>query len=91
MKGLCVIIALGAMALMANGAGAAQNSQYRTGIHAQVRKIPHASADAFGYAQRPAPQSKPYDRLQDPYESDSQGHQSYQNPDRVNVNGQFPY
>jgi hypothetical protein len=91
MKGLSVIIAAGAIALIASGASAAQNSQHRTGIHTQVRKAPQMSADAFGYAQRPAFQSIPYDRLQHPYESDSQGHQSYPNPDRVNVNGQFPY
>jgi hypothetical protein len=89
MKGLPFIIALGAVALMADGADAAQVSQHR---HAQIKaeKMPHASANSYGYVQRQAAPAKPYNRLEHPYESDANGRQSYPNPDRVFTTGHFP-
>lgn len=75
MKRLSAIMALAAVALMADGASAAKIS-HRTAIHAQ--------------APRTALQARPYNRLEHPYESDSLGHQWFINPDRVSIPGQFP-
>jgi hypothetical protein len=76
MKRLSVIIAMGAIALMANGAGA-QPRRTHTG------KTPHAVTNTYGYARYAAPQNlAPEDRYQNVFESNSLGHQSFPNPDR---------
>jgi hypothetical protein len=86
MKRLSVLIAMGVIALMANGASAETHSRHR----AHVTKTPQTIVNSYGSAQRPVRQNpSPGDRFQHPYESDSLGHQSFQNPDRVFIPGQF--
>jgi hypothetical protein len=75
MKAKLAIIALGALVLMANGA----NAQHRTGSQTHVRHLSRTFGQAYGYARRETPQYKSSGGL---YESYSQGHQSYPNPDR---------
>jgi hypothetical protein len=65
------LIILGALALMANAA----NAQHRAGSQTHVRPLSRTS----GYARRESPQSQSSGGL---YDSVSQGHQSYPNPDR---------
>jgi hypothetical protein len=76
MKRLSVITALGAIALMANGASAQPG-------RAHVGKTPHATVSSYGYAGHaasPSPASE--DRYQNRFESNSLGRQSFPNPDR---------
>ena len=82
MKRLSVLIAMGAIALMANGASAETHSRHRA----------HPTAvNSYGYAQAPVrPGQSLSDRFQHPYESESLGHQSFQNPDRVFTTGNYP-
>jgi hypothetical protein len=74
MKMKLAVIALGALALMANGA----NAQHRTS-NAHVRLLPHIFAKTYAYAPR---QEWRRQSLNNVYESFSQGRQSYPNPDR---------
>jgi hypothetical protein len=91
MKRLSVLVAMGAIALTAGGASAATHSR-----RAHVTKTPQAIANSYGNAQRPAAQ-RPVsqneslaDRFKHPYESEANGHQWYQNPDRVFTTGNYP-
>jgi hypothetical protein len=68
MKAKLVVIALGALALMANAA----NAQHRTSGQTHVRHLSRTFGQAYGYVPSEAPQ----------YQSNSQGLQSYPNPDR---------
>ena len=79
MKGRLAIIAVGAIALVANEASAA-NSQHR--VH--IRQVPSVFAHTYGYAPRPTSQIQSLeDRYQHIYESESLGHQWFPNPDRA--------
>jgi hypothetical protein len=81
MKRLSVLIAMGAIALMADGASAGTHSRHRA----------HPAVSSYGYAQVPVRQSQSLsDRFQHPYESESLGHQSFPNPDRVFTTGNYP-
>jgi hypothetical protein len=73
MRAKLAVIALGALVLMANGA----NAQHRSQTH--VRHLSRIFGQAYGYAPREAPQ---YQSSGEVYESNSQGIQSYPNPDR---------
>jgi hypothetical protein len=80
MKAKLVIIAFGALVLMANGA----NAQHRTSSQTNVRHLSHTFGQAYGYAPREAPK---YQSSGGIYKSYSQGIQSYtyildSNPDR---------
>ena len=75
MKAKLAIIAFGALVLIANGA----NAQHRTGGLTNVRHLSRTFGQAYGYASRETPQYRSPGGL---YESYSQGHQSYPNPDR---------
>jgi hypothetical protein len=75
MKAKLAVIALGALVLMANGA----NAQHRTGTQTHARHSSHIFGQAYGYVPRGTPQYQSSGGL---YESYSQGHQSYPNPDR---------
>ena len=76
MKHLSVIIALGAIALMADGASAQPNRD-------RAGKTPHAVVNTYGYARHAAPQNPASeDRYRNVFESISQGHQRFPNPDR---------
>jgi hypothetical protein len=87
MKRLSVLIAMGAIALMANGASAETHSRHRT----HLTKTPHAIVNSYGYAQRPVRQNESLaDRFKHPYESESLGHQWFENPDRVFTTGNYP-
>jgi hypothetical protein len=68
MKAKLAVIALSALALMANGA----NAQPRTSSQTYARHLSRTFGQAYGFVPREAPQ----------YESNSQGIQSYPNPDR---------
>jgi hypothetical protein len=70
-----VIIAFGALALMVNGA----NAQHRTNGHSQVRHVSRTFGQAYGYVPGAA---SVYQSPGGIYESNSQGSQSYPNPDR---------
>jgi hypothetical protein len=86
MKRLSVLIAMGAVALMAGGASAGTNSGHRT----HLPKMPHAIVNSYGETRGPVRQNEPLaDRFNHPYESESLGHQRFQNPDRVFIPGQF--
>jgi hypothetical protein len=73
MKAKLAIIALGALVLMANGA----NAQHRQSNSRSASG--RTFGQAYGYARRETPQHQSSGGL---YESYSQGHQSYPNPDR---------
>jgi hypothetical protein len=75
MKAKLAIIAFGALVFMANGAIA----QHWTGSQTHARHLSRTSGQAYGYARRETPQYQSSGGL---YESYSQGHQSYPNPDR---------
>jgi hypothetical protein len=84
MKGRLAIVALGAIALMANEASAHTNSPHRATSQTHVRHVPGVFAHTYGYAPRPVPQNEALrDRYQNIYESESLGHQSFPNPDRA--------
>ena len=84
MKGRLVIIALGAIVLMANEASAQPSSQHRASGQTHVRHLPRVFSHTYGYAPRPAPENQSRrDRYQDVYQSDSLGRQPFPNPDRV--------
>jgi hypothetical protein len=77
MKRLSVIIALSAIALIADGASA------RPGGGSHVGKTPQATVNSYGYAGRAAPPSPASeDGYQNRFESRSLGHQRFPNPDR---------
>jgi hypothetical protein len=75
MKAKLAIIIFGALVLMANGA----NAQHRASGQTHVRHLSRTSRQADGYGRRETPQYQSSEGL---YESYSQGHQSYPNPDR---------
>jgi hypothetical protein len=75
MKAKLAIIILGALVLMANGA----NAQHRTGSQTHVRHPSGTFEQAYGHARRETSQYQSSGGLYDSY---SQGHQSYPNPDR---------
>jgi len=78
--GKLIIIALGAVVLMANAASA----QQRPNGQSQVRHLPRVFGQTYGYVPRPAQQDQSrQNRYQDIYQSDSLGRQSFPNPDRV--------
>jgi hypothetical protein len=82
MKRLSVLIAMGAIALMANGASAETHSRHRA--HQTV-------VNSYAYAPVPVRESQSLsDRFQHPYESESLGRQSFPNPDRVFTTGNYP-
>jgi hypothetical protein len=86
MKRLSVLIAMGAIALAASGASAEAQPRHRT----HLTKTPHMIVNSYGYVHGPVRQTpSPGDRFRNPYESDSLGHQSFQNPDRVFIPHQF--
>jgi hypothetical protein len=68
MKVKLAVIALGALALVSNAA----NAQPRTTNQAHARHLSRTFGQAYGFVPREATQ----------YESNSQGIQSYPNPDR---------
>jgi hypothetical protein len=68
-------IVMAAMFLSANAASA----QHRAGGHASVRHLPRALERAYGYV---PPQVPRHESRTDAFSSDSQGHQSFPNPDR---------
>jgi hypothetical protein len=68
------IITFGALALMANGA----NAEHRTSGHSEARHVSRAFGQAYGYV----PAASGYQSPGGIYESNSQGTQSYPNPDR---------
>jgi hypothetical protein len=72
---LAIVIALGALALMANGA----NAQHRTGSQNNVRHLSRIFGQAYGYS---AQEKRRYRSPVGVYESYSPGRQSYPNPDR---------
>jgi hypothetical protein len=83
MKGRLAIIALGAIALMANEASARTNSHHRATGQTQVRHAPGVFTHTYGYVPLPGSQNESLrDRYQNIYESDSLGRQSFPNPDR---------
>jgi hypothetical protein len=69
------LIGIAALALMANDA----NAQRRTTVQASVRRPPHTVRQAKSHILRPPPALP---SSMDVYQSYSQGHQSYPNPDR---------
>jgi hypothetical protein len=71
---LAIAIALGALALMANGA----NAQHRTSAQTNARHLSRIFGQAYGYAQ----EVRRYRSPVGVYESYSLGRQSYPNPDR---------
>lgn len=75
MKAKLVIMVLGALALMANGANAQQPTSSRT----HVRHLPRIFGQAYGYGPQ---EVRRYRSSIGVYESHSQGRQSYPNPDR---------
>jgi len=84
MKGLLAIIALGAIALMVNGASAQAGSPRRAHSQTHARQMPSRFANDYGYASQPLSQGQALSgRYQNMYESDSLGRQSFANPDRV--------
>lgn len=84
MKGRLAIIALGAIALMANEASAQTNSHHRATSQTHVRHVPGVFAHTYGSVQLPASQNEALrDRYQNIYESESLGRQSFPNPDRA--------
>jgi hypothetical protein len=79
MKRLSVLAVLSAIALMANGASAQPNRSH-------IGK----TSNAYGYARHAAPHYRPSgDRYDHVFESDSQGHQWFPNPDRALPSIQF--
>jgi hypothetical protein len=81
MKRFSVLIAMGVVALMANGASAASHSRHE----AHLPKTPPA------YAHGPVHENYPLsERYKHPYESESLGHQWFPNPDRVFTTGNYP-
>jgi hypothetical protein len=77
MKRLSVLIAMGAVALMADGASAASHSRHQTHV---VKTPQTAVGENYPLA----------DRFKHPYESESLGHQWFPNPDRVFTTGNYP-
>jgi hypothetical protein len=87
MKRLSVLVAMGAIALMANGASAETQSRHRT----HLTKTPQTIVNTYGFAKRQVRQNESLaDRLKHPYESESLGRQPFENPDRVFTSGQYP-
>jgi hypothetical protein len=72
---LAIVVALGALALMANGA----NAQYRIGGQTNIRHLSRIFGQAYGYA---SVEKRRYRSPVGAHESYSQGSQSYPNPDR---------
>jgi hypothetical protein len=71
MKRLAVVTILGAIALTTQGASAASDLPHR----GPLARAPHFTT--YGYARHPAE-----NRFHNVFESESQGRQSYPNPDR---------
>ena len=79
MRGSLATIAIGAIILMANEASA----QRRHGTQMQLRQVPHAFTQTYGYVPSPAAQyQSSRGKYENMFQSDSLGHQSFVNPDR---------
>lgn len=84
MKGRLIVATLGAIVLVANQASAGPRSHHRASPPMHARQMPPAFARTYGYVLRPASQGRSLgERYNHIYESESLGHQSFPNPDRV--------